>query len=196
MSDIYKTSLARILGLIHVVCGLVALSTGIGIIVTARSPGLHFVGTGIWTSVFFFVAGGLSIGSSYSVNGCLVIGTLVMSIFSSIVGGILLIMSSISMSFERVKESEVCLGLQIVVGLLQLVLPVVSSALACHATCCRPKMGTDTGHQVLYTGGTGGITDISQLEQILGGKLVTQSSVVEDQTGEEQGDFLYKKLVD
>merc|ERR1712059_156859 len=99
MSNTYKTSAAKVLGVIHLLCGVVALGTGIGIIFIPYS-GFVYMDTGIWTSVFFFVTGGLSISSAISANSCLVIGTLVMSIFSAICGGILLITSSISLGIE------------------------------------------------------------------------------------------------
>jgi len=198
ISDTYKTTAAKVLGVIHLLCGVVALGTGIGNIFNAYSGHAAFHGgTGIWTSVFFFVTGGLSIGSGTSANSCLVIGTLVMSIFSAICGGILLIINSISLGVESYyfsyQWSAVCLGLQIVVGLTQLVLAVVSSALACHATCCRPKVDPEPGNQMVYTSPESG--DITQHGQIQGG-LLGRQILQTSENGPESTGFMYQKLIE
>merc|ERR1712154_31862 len=74
--------------------GLIALGSDIAGIVNGN---MSFA-TGIWTSVFFFISGGLAIGGARSGNKCLVVATMVMAIISAVSAGILLIMSSISLS--------------------------------------------------------------------------------------------------
>merc|ERR1711974_217532 len=84
---------ATALGIIHIVCGFIALGSDIAGMVTDNFS----FATGIWTSILFFVSGGLAIGGARSGNKCLVVATMVMSIISAVSAGILLIMSAISL---------------------------------------------------------------------------------------------------
>ena len=51
---------ATFLGVVHIVCGLIAFSSELHVILNG-SPRIFSIGAGIWTSVFFVVSGGLSI---------------------------------------------------------------------------------------------------------------------------------------
>merc|ERR1712083_836797 len=104
------------------------------------------VATGIWTSVLFFVSGGLAIGGARSGNKCLVVATMVMVIISAVSAGILLIMSSISLSVfnsysYRYRDyyglSHVSDGLLIAMGATMLIVAIASASLTCYPLCCR-----------------------------------------------------------
>merc|ERR1711936_859804 len=71
---------ATALGVIHIICGLIALGSDIAGMVNEQFA----FATGIWTSVFFFVSGGLAIGGARSGNKCLVVATMVMAIISAV----------------------------------------------------------------------------------------------------------------
>merc|ERR1712088_549103 len=102
--------------------------------------------TGIWTSVFFFISGGLAIGGARSSNKCLVVATMVMAIISAVSAGILLIMSSISLSVfgqysygyrNHYEFSKVPYGLLIAMGATMLIVAIASASLTCYPLCCR-----------------------------------------------------------
>merc|ERR1712198_610605 len=84
----YKTKSAILIGIIHIICGLLALSGTVGFFFESTSFHWRFFGTGISISIFFFISGGLSVCSGKNPNSCLVISTMVMSIFSAISAGI------------------------------------------------------------------------------------------------------------
>merc|ERR550517_1988096 len=102
--------------------------------------------TGIWTSVFFFISGGLAIGGARSGNKCLVVATMVMAIISAVSAGILFIMSSISLSVfnhygYRYRDyyglSHVSDGLLIAMGATMLIVAIASATLTCYPLCCQ-----------------------------------------------------------
>merc|ERR1712038_1370309 len=92
IKDAYNVKAATVLGIIHIIFGLISLGIEITNLVV---DGNGNVATGIWTSVFFFISGGLAIGGARSGNKCLVVATLVMAIISAVSAGILLIISTI-----------------------------------------------------------------------------------------------------
>merc|ERR1712241_1039877 len=95
IKDAYNVKAATVIGIIHIIFGLISLGIEITNLVV---DGNGNVATGIWPSVFFFISGGLAIGGARSGNKCLVVATMVMAIISAVSAGILLIMSSISLS--------------------------------------------------------------------------------------------------
>ena len=129
IKDAYNVKAAKALGIIHIICGFIALVTE-----TAGLVSGFFVGTGIWTSVFFFVSGGLAIRGARSGKKCLVVATMVMAIISAICGGILLVKSaiflSISYSYGRRPTHELyganSLWLLILMGATMLVVAITS----------------------------------------------------------------------
>merc|ERR1712088_573654 len=80
IKDVYNVKAATVLGIIHIIFGLISL----GIEITNLVVYSDSVATGIWTSVFFFISGGLAIGGARSGNKCLVVATLVMAIISAV----------------------------------------------------------------------------------------------------------------
>jgi hypothetical protein len=155
IQDVYKAKAAGILGIIQVLCGLVAFITEIlGI---THFGGGCMAGTGIWVSVFFFISGGLAIGSAKSSNSCLIVGTLVMSIFSAITAFLMILFGSLNWTFNHCnyyRNTDITgnhiYPFQILAGLVVLVLAISSSALSCQATCCRPKRKS-SDQQVVFS---------------------------------------------
>jgi hypothetical protein len=140
IKDAYNIKAATALGIIHIICGFIALGSDIGGIV----DGHNALGTGIWTSVFFFISGGLAIGGARSGNKCLVVATMVMAIISAVSAGILLILSSITLSVDHYGYqyqyrygSPVTYGLLIAMGATMLIVAIASASLTCYPLCCR-----------------------------------------------------------
>merc|ERR1712241_1489890 len=96
IKDAYNIKAATALGVIHIICGLIALGSDIAGMVNGN---MSFA-TGIWTSVFFFISGGLAIGGAQSGKKCLVVATMVMAIISAVSAGILLIMSALFLPYH------------------------------------------------------------------------------------------------
>ena len=145
LKDAYNLKAARILGVVHITYGLIAFSSEINMIEN-QHPRFIRIGTGIWTSVFFFVSGGLAIGGAQSGRKCVVVATMVMSIISAVCAGILLIMSSINMANNRSwnyndqyfhKNPVASYVLLILSGLAMLIAAIVSASLTCKPLCCR-----------------------------------------------------------
>ena len=93
IKDAYNIKATTVLGVIHIICGLITLGADLGHMFMFNTP--MSGGSGYWTPVFFFISGGLAIGGARSGNKCLVVATMVMAIISAISAGILLIMSAI-----------------------------------------------------------------------------------------------------
>ena len=145
--DAYNIKAATVLGVVHIVCGFTALGSDIGGMVN----GDFSFATGIWTSVLFFVSGGLAIGGARSGNKCLVVATMVMAIISAVSAAILLIMSAIQLGIgSRYRGGRymdgmtpVFFGLLIAMGATMLIVAIASAFLTCYPLCCRStKQGT------------------------------------------------------
>merc|ERR1712076_89854 len=138
IKDAYNVKAATVLGIIHIIFGLISLAFEITNLVVGNVS----VATGIWTSVFFFISGGLAIGGARSGNKCLVVATLVMAIISAVSAGILLILSTISGLFSSILETgtgvmrSLAFGLLIGSGATMLIVAIASASLTCKPLCC------------------------------------------------------------
>merc|ERR1712142_912841 len=192
----YKTRSAILIGIIHIICGFMALSGNIGLFFTSTRFHWGLFGTGIWSSVFFFISGGLSVCSGKNLNSCLVISTMVMSIFSAISAGILIIFSSFGIAFDvddyyhKHSASRFLHILQLLSGITELFMSITSSSLACKATCCSDEVEVSDPYTVKYS--SNGIVDseqIAALDKALGLHLENENS------SEKNGkDFKYSKF--
>merc|ERR1712076_202148 len=135
IKDAYNVKAATVLGIIHTIFGLISLGIEITNLVV---DGNGNVATGIWTSVFFFISGGLAIGGARSGNKCLVVATLVMAIISSVSAGILLILSTILLvsSYRYSAMTGLAFGLLIGTGATMLIIAIASASLTCKPLCC------------------------------------------------------------
>ena len=151
----YSVKAATVLGVVHIICGIIAFSCEIDALVWTRGgvlPGT--LGTGIWSSVFFFISGGLAIGGAQSGNKCLVVATLIMAIISAVSAGILLIMSAIILPihdnyyiynphtgsynyYYYYKDTGPSIVLLVTMGATMLIVAIISAALTCKPLCCR-----------------------------------------------------------
>jgi len=169
----YKSKAATVIGILHIVCGVLAFSANVGLFFTEPSVRFHIgiFATGIWSSIFFLISGGLSICSGRNSTGCLVIGTMVMSILSAISAGILIIFSGIGLGVPECDYRSPCNelgfdklhGLELVAGIVEMVIAITSSALSCKATCCRDKLDTSIPFKVMYRADDDGSIDPKQI---------------------------------
>jgi len=155
----YKSGAATIIGIVHIICGLVAFGANIALILSNHAFHMGVFGTGIWSSVFFFISGGLSIGSGKNTNTCLVVSTMVMSIFSAISAGILVIFSGLGLGLDECRSyrshcNEIGLHawhiLQLLAGITEMLMAITSAILSCKATCCRDKVDSSSPYRVMY----------------------------------------------
>merc|ERR1711953_1400405 len=148
IKDAYNVKAATVLGIIHIIFGLISLGIEITNLVV---DGNGNVATGIWTSVFFFISGGLAIGGARSGNKCLVVTTLVMAIISAVSAGILLILSTFFGLWSSILETgtgvmrSLAFGLLIGSGATMLIVAIASASLTCKPLCCG-STNQDTVH--------------------------------------------------
>jgi len=141
IKDAYNIKATTVLGVIHIICGLITLGADLGhMFNTPMSGGI----LGYLTPVFFFISGGLAIGGARSGNKCLVVATMVMAIISAIFAGILLIISAFALDFHIHYYRDgieplrcTLLVLLIAMGATMLVVAIASASLTCKPLCCR-----------------------------------------------------------
>jgi len=120
------------------------------------------VGTGLWAGFFFGISGGVGLVALQRPSRSAIIAFMVMSIISAIFALPLLVFAGIGFGGGRRSNgfSIVCYGIQIIVGLLQGVVAITTSAFACRATCCVRKQNpgavvfsqiTNNGEQTFAT---------------------------------------------
>ena len=162
IKDAYNVKATTVLGIAHIICGIIAFSCEIDVVVSLSGPRFT-VGAGIWSSVFFFISGGLAIGGAMSGRKCLVVATMIMAIISAVCAGVLLIMSAILFEHNtRVplpggKSIDALYGLLIAMGATMLIVAIISAALTCRPLCClqpnhlnhyQPNQTNNQLHQV------------------------------------------------
>ena len=101
------------------------------------------VGGGFWCGLFFAVSGLLGIRAAFKASYCTIITFMVFSIISACLACTLLSISSIAMSsYTAMKNSAVWItyAIQAILSVMQVVVAITSSALACRAmadnSCC------------------------------------------------------------
>eukprot|EP00091_Calanus_sinicus_P001036 TRINITY_DN10988_c0_g1_i1.p1 TRINITY_DN10988_c0_g1~~TRINITY_DN10988_c0_g1_i1.p1 ORF type:complete len:152 (+),score=36.64 TRINITY_DN10988_c0_g1_i1:378-833(+) len=92
-------------------------------------------------------------------NTCLVVSTMVMSIFSAISAGILVIFSGLGLGIDecRTYRSDCnAMGLQamhtlqLLAGIIEMLMAITSAILSCKATCCSDKVDSCSPYRVMY----------------------------------------------
>ena len=154
----YLTKTATVLGLLHIVGGLV----NVAILTISVATGNMFSTIAVIPMVFFLISGGLAIGGARRGNQCLVVATLVMSILSAIAACYTLINASSWLhlieqidyeDFKRYgnmsthKATDQALHITLVaVCAIMMVVSITSSALTCRPLCCRRSHDSGTVH--------------------------------------------------
>jgi len=134
----YNIKAATGLGVIHVICGFITLGAQI-----TQLFGSNF-SFYVWTSVFFFVSGGLAIGGAQNRNKWVMVATMVMVIISAISAGIILIMftvftsACIILGFCHFDNLHPLVSLGLLVALAGTMLAILI-AIDFASLCCRPS---------------------------------------------------------
>ena len=149
VKEAYLKKPAVIVGVLQLLCATTALATGVGHLAIERERYFNFgfFGTGIWTAIFFAVSGILNLSAGCRPNICTVVAGLVMSIIAAISAGILIVFAGLGLGVDRCSYSWrqqnsncpllVLNSLQIIAGIVQISVGIISSVLSCKATCCR-----------------------------------------------------------
>ncbi|XP_030638983.1 membrane-spanning 4-domains subfamily A member 4A-like [Chanos chanos] len=149
----------KALGTVQILIGVMMLLFGIVLAVNAASISTYS-GVAFWGCLIYISSGSLGVAAENNLNKCLVKGSLVMNIFSTITAGISVILFSLDMvlqlyyyycsGYDCYYLSTVCplysisfqstlngvSGVLLVFSLLQFVISISVSAFACKATCC------------------------------------------------------------
>lgn len=146
LKDGCYTKAATVLGVLHIICGVISLVAEFAYLDSSNSiikwlrshdqivaDEFEPFETEMWTSVLFFISGGLAIGGARSGNKCLVVATMVMSIISAVFAGILLMYSA--MWYRIYSQAE----LLIVIGAMMLLIAIASASLTCNQPFCCPS---------------------------------------------------------
>ena len=155
----YKRKPIKIMSVLHLLCGSVAFLVEILKTVSSlnnkESEPVITVGEGFYCGIIFLVTGLIGLSSLKRTNSCKISGFLVVSIFSSIFGGFLFIMSVCILPMPMIRghsPSIVMHSVLIICGFSELVLGIVSSAYGCHAccVCCGGGSSEPGGNSVVY----------------------------------------------
>ena len=149
VKEAYNVKAATVVGVIHIICGIIALGADIRGMSSALSS---FPGFGIGSSVFFFVSGGLAIGGARCGNKCLLVATMVMGIISVLAAGFLLFVSLPVLFFFCMDADQACqralnpYWVLVAVGAIMLVLAIASASLTCRPLCCSSTNGASISY--------------------------------------------------
>jgi hypothetical protein len=147
----YPINIIRGLAITQIIVAFIAALTQI--IGIAQDFERNEIGTGIWSGLFFALAGALGIFSASKPTKCTVISFMVFNIISSLFALILVIFASIGLGNTRCynyyyRDNYKCpdysfakavLSIQVLIALIELAVSVVSAAVCCRAVCCRTK---------------------------------------------------------
>ena len=140
----YALTSASALGVVHIICALVAMAAEVARIVIIKLPPWWMsFSPRLWTSVFYFISGSLAITATHKESKCLLVATLAMSVVAAISAGVLIVTSSIFLATALMdmdnpyKPSLVPYVAEILMGVVMVVLATVSSSLTCRPLCCR-----------------------------------------------------------
>ncbi|XP_030638981.1 membrane-spanning 4-domains subfamily A member 4A-like [Chanos chanos] len=147
----------KALGTVQILIGVMMLL--FGIVLAVHGPSISsYSGVAFWGCLIYISSGSLGVAAENNLNKCLVKGSLVMNIFSTITAGISVILFSLDMVLQhyyhycyeydcyqlRSKLSSTLNGVSGVLlffSLLQFVISITVSAFACKATCrAKPEI--------------------------------------------------------
>ena len=145
-----------ILSAIQIAMAFIAITTQIVAIVSHQRyySGTAPIGQGIWCGVFFGISGLVGILAGYKPSTCSILTSMILSIVAASFCVPFLIMSSIFVVVDRWEDLRMAMfAIQIVTSLVQAVVVIWSSVLACKATCACCRKNDDEG-VVYFTANT------------------------------------------
>merc|ERR1719188_2947150 len=157
----YPVKLIRGLAVTQIVIAALAVISQI-VIITMDDRSVGSVGVGIWSGVFYAVAGAIGLYSAFRTTGCTVISFMVMCIVAALFGMVFTIFSSIGLGHNSSRYSYYSqsrsaptaaagfYGFQVILALTEMVVSIAASAICCRASCCRSN---SKAGQVYFQGG-------------------------------------------
>jgi len=152
IEKLFPTKTMKVCSILQLICaGTAALTQVILFVVDQQRYGsISDVGAGIWTGLFFGIAGGVGLIASQRPSHCSVIAFMVMSIISSLFAIPLIVISGIGLgtsgyglsSHENLMVLLFCV--QLLTALLQGIVAVTTSAFSCRVVCCGKRSSNGT----------------------------------------------------
>jgi len=134
---------------------------------------MQFVGQGIWSGIFFLIAGSIGIWAAKKPSQCSIITLMVMSIVSACMSIPHIVLDSIGLSISVVdtvygyRSSDLyagLYGLMLVFGLTTGIVLIVISAYTCRTTCCST---VKTNGTVMYHPSTAQTIQLGDLSHVI-----------------------------
>lgn len=157
----YKKKAVKVLSILHIVSGCLAVSVA-GLMFFLKSgyqkneEPFITVGEGMFCGLIFIITGIIGLNSIKRTTYCKITASLVLSIFSSLSGFIMIVISLATMHWSVRKNYSpgiVSHILLVICGLFELVLGIITSSFSCHACCgcCgAAEGGRGGGNSVVY----------------------------------------------
>ncbi|XP_064620399.1 uncharacterized protein LOC135483422 [Lineus longissimus] len=135
-----------VLGVIQLLAGVASIILAT-VTIAAMAWG-YFVGTGVWSGIFFMASGIVGIITSKRKDNCMIISFMVLSIISAGVSAILCGFSIAGLFIdhleveagkvpkENVVQVMVVHSLVLLIGLIEGICAIVSAVICCRAVCC------------------------------------------------------------
>jgi len=157
----YKKKAVKVLSILHILSGCMAISVaGFMFILKsgyqANEEPFITVGEGMFCGLIFLITGIIGLNSIKRTTSCKITASLVLSIFSSLSGFIMIVISLATMHWSVYKSYSPGIASHILLvfcGLFELVIGIVTSSFSCHACCgcCgAAEAGQAGGNSVVY----------------------------------------------
>jgi len=152
IEKLFPTKTMKVCSILQLICaGTAALTQVILFVVDQQRYGsISDVGAGIWTGLFFGIAGGVGLIASQRPSHCSVIAFMVMSIISSLFAIPLIVISGIGLgtsgyglsTHENLMVLLFCV--QLLTALFQGIVAVTTAAFSCRVVCCGKRSSNGT----------------------------------------------------
>lgn len=152
IEKLFPTKTMKVSSILQLICaGTAALTQVILFVVDQQRYGsTSDIGAGIWTGLFFGIAGGVGLIASQRPSHCSVIAFMVMSIISSLFAIPLIVISGIGLgtsgyglsTHENLMVLLFCV--QLLTALFQGIVAVTTAAFSCRVVCCGKRSSNGT----------------------------------------------------
>jgi len=146
IEKLFPTKTMKVCSILQLICaGTAALTQVILFVVDQQRYGsTSDVGAGIWTGLFFGIAGGVGLIASQRPSHCSVIAFMVMSIISSLFAIPLIVISGIGLGTSHHALMVPLFSIQLLTALFQGIVAVTTAAFSCRVVCCGKRSSNGT----------------------------------------------------
>jgi len=146
IEKLFPTKTMKVCSILQLICaGTAALTQVILFVVDQQRYGsISDVGAGIWTGLFFGIAGGVGLIASQRPSHCSVIAFMVMSIISSLFAIPLIVISGIGLGTSHHALMVPLFSIQLLTALFQGIVAVTTAAFSCRVVCCGKRSSNGT----------------------------------------------------